>query len=228
MTMPGHSNEPGDGKTNGFAITSLVTAILGCTAFLGLIFGFVALSQIKRNGDRGRGMAIAGIVVSCVWFVGSVATFVLLPSAPGTSAVGATPSASAKPTHTEPHDLDVGDIRPGQCFNDSTNGNGSGSQEVEQLTIVGCSTPHDAQALATFTFQRGPWPGDRVLSKAAAAQCHKRAGRKVARDPAARMLSMSWYLPTRQSWGLTGGGDRGVLCVVTHAKEGRKLTRRVR
>jgi hypothetical protein len=30
-----------------------VTAILGCTAFLGLIFGFIALSQIKRTGDRG-------------------------------------------------------------------------------------------------------------------------------------------------------------------------------
>ncbi|HEY3687866.1 MAG TPA: DUF4190 domain-containing protein [Streptosporangiaceae bacterium] len=225
MAMPPNSPETGGGKTNGFAITALVTAILGCTAFLGLIFGFIALSQIKRTGGRGRGMAIAGIVVACAWFAGSIATFVLLPSAPNTIPTGALPSAT--PTHTKPHALEVGDIKPGQCFNDTTNGN-NGKATVEELTIVGCATPHDAQALATFTFQRGPWPGDRTLTRSAGAQCRKRTARRIAHDPARRILNLSWYLPTQQGWGLTGGGDRGVLCVVTHAKQGRKLTRRIR
>lgn len=193
MSMPEHSR--GSGKTNGFAITSLVTAILGCTAWLGLIFGIVALVQIKNRGDRGRGMAIAGIVVACLWFAGSAIAWIAIPTVP-TTPTGALPSAT--PAHTEPHDLDVSDIRPGQCFNDGANGNGDGDQEVEELTIVGCTSPHDAQALATFTFQRGPWPGDRALSKAASAQCRKRAGRKIAHDPARRILRLSWYLPTQQ------------------------------
>lgn len=223
MTFPPDSREAG-GKTNGFAITALVTGILGCTWFLGVIFGIIALNQIRRNGDRGRGMAIAGIVVGCLWVVGSLIGYFLVPSAPTTTPTGALPSAT--PTHTTPHSLEIGDIRPGQCFNDGTNGN-NGKSSVEELTVVGCSDPHDAQAMATFTFQRGPWPGDAKLSKAAGAQCRKRTGRRVAHDPAHRILSLSWYLPTRESWGLTGGGDRGVLCVVTHVKEGRKLTRRI-
>lgn len=221
MTMPEHSRETG--KTNGFAITSLVLGILGCTAWLALIFGFISLNQIKRTGDRGRGLAITGIVLALLWFVGTIATFVLLPG-------GGKPSAEAPltptPTKTEPHDLQVSDIKPGQCFNDGTNGNG-GESEVEELTIVGCKTPHDAQALAAFTFERGAWPGDRVLSKAASRQCHKRTDKKIRHDPARRILSQSWYLPTKESWGLTGR-DRGVLCVVTHAKEGKKLTRPIR
>jgi Domain of unknown function (DUF4190) len=38
-------------------------------ALLGVIFGFIALAQIKRTGQRGRGMAIAGIVIGAVLIV---------------------------------------------------------------------------------------------------------------------------------------------------------------
>lgn len=61
--------------TNGMAIASFVLGLLGVN-LLGLIFGFVALGQIRSNpGQGGRGMAIAGIVLSLVWialFVGVV------------------------------------------------------------------------------------------------------------------------------------------------------------
>jgi hypothetical protein len=54
-------------KFNGFAIASLVLAIVwlcGLGTILGLVFGFVALSQIKQTGERGRALAISGIVLS--------------------------------------------------------------------------------------------------------------------------------------------------------------------
>lgn len=60
-------------KVNGLAIAAL---ICGCGGFLffvpavlGIIFGFVARSQIKRsNGaQKGDGMAIAGIIVGFGW-----------------------------------------------------------------------------------------------------------------------------------------------------------------
>jgi hypothetical protein len=56
------------------AIASLVCSLFGwiCLfigALLGVIFGFIALSQIKRTGQRGRGMAIAGIVIGTVLIV---------------------------------------------------------------------------------------------------------------------------------------------------------------
>ena len=56
--------------TNGFAIAALACSffiIFG--AILGIIFGCVALSQIRRQGQRGRGMAIAGIVIGSCWIV---------------------------------------------------------------------------------------------------------------------------------------------------------------
>ncbi len=61
-------------RTNGFAIASLVCSITGVLFFsipsvLGVIFGFVARSQIRRsNGTQsGDGMALAGVIVGfCV------------------------------------------------------------------------------------------------------------------------------------------------------------------
>ena len=58
-------------KTCGMAIASLVLGILGAitcgiTAIVGLILGIVSLGQIKRSVGQlsGRGLAIAGIIVS--------------------------------------------------------------------------------------------------------------------------------------------------------------------
>ena len=62
--------------TNGFAIASLVTAFF-CSP-LGLIFGLVARSQIKRTGQSGDGLALAGIILSVVFFI--VGILVVLPN----------------------------------------------------------------------------------------------------------------------------------------------------
>lgn len=53
------------GPTNSMAIAALVLGLSACLSPLGLIFGLVALSQIKASGGRqqGRGMAIAGVVL---------------------------------------------------------------------------------------------------------------------------------------------------------------------
>jgi prepilin-type processing-associated H-X9-DG protein len=60
-------------KSSGMAIASLVLGILGfctagLTALLGLVFGLVALSQIRRSQGalKGRGFALAGTIVSGV------------------------------------------------------------------------------------------------------------------------------------------------------------------
>lgn len=47
--------------TNVFAVLALVFGIIG--GLLGIVFGHVALSQIRRTGEAGRGMAIAGLAL---------------------------------------------------------------------------------------------------------------------------------------------------------------------
>lgn len=51
--------------TNVFAVLALVFGILG--GLLALIFGYIALSQIRRTGENGRGMAIAGITLGYLY-----------------------------------------------------------------------------------------------------------------------------------------------------------------
>lgn len=46
--------------TNTMAILAIIFGIGG--GVLGIIFGHVALSQIKRTGEDGRGLAIAGLI----------------------------------------------------------------------------------------------------------------------------------------------------------------------
>ena len=55
-------------RTNVLAIVSLVVSIIGFT-IIGIILGFVALSQIKKTGESGRGLAIAGVIVGFVELV---------------------------------------------------------------------------------------------------------------------------------------------------------------
>ncbi|MBO9577958.1 MAG: DUF4190 domain-containing protein [Microbacteriaceae bacterium] len=60
--------------TNGMAVASFVLSLVGLVvAFVGpllaIIFGHVALSQIKAKGEGGRGLAIAGLVIGYIGFV---------------------------------------------------------------------------------------------------------------------------------------------------------------
>ena len=56
--------------TNALAIASLVCAFL--FAPLGIVLGYLSLSQIKRSGEDGRGLAIAGLVVGYVVTVATI------------------------------------------------------------------------------------------------------------------------------------------------------------
>ena len=59
-------------KTNGLAVASLVCSCAGLffvPAIPGIVLGFVARAQIKRSGggQRGDGLAVAGIIVGFGW-----------------------------------------------------------------------------------------------------------------------------------------------------------------
>ena len=115
---PGATGAPGTAKTAGLAIASLVAGILGlCTAGLGgiagLILGIVALRKIGHSGGalRGRGLAIAGLIVSActllVWMLvlvgGAVALFWRsgreLHAATGFAVAERTPAAPTTAAH---------------------------------------------------------------------------------------------------------------------------------
>ncbi|WP_255572765.1 DUF4190 domain-containing protein [Leucobacter tenebrionis] len=59
---------PPAAPTNVLAIVSMIASIVGFFTFAifavaGVIMGHISLNQIKRTGENGRGMAIAGLIV---------------------------------------------------------------------------------------------------------------------------------------------------------------------
>jgi uncharacterized membrane protein len=76
--------QPGTAGHNGLAIASLVCSCIGIfllaiPSVLGVIFGFVARSQIRRSGgtQSGAGMALAGIIVGFAVIVIVVVIFIV-------------------------------------------------------------------------------------------------------------------------------------------------------
>jgi hypothetical protein len=79
-------------RTNGLAIASLVCACAGFLFFvpgvLGVIFGFIARSQIRQSGSTqgGDGLALAGIIVGFAWI--ALLVIVIIASAANNNSSG--------------------------------------------------------------------------------------------------------------------------------------------
>src|ERR1700712_3790015 len=62
-------------STNGLAIASLICAFV--FAPLAILFGHISLSQIKRSGQDGHGLAIAGLALGYAFTVLGVVAIVV-------------------------------------------------------------------------------------------------------------------------------------------------------
>jgi len=68
--QPGYAPYQAPG-TNGLAVTAMILGILGfvtcgATSVLAVIFGHVALGQVKRTGEQGHGMALTGVILGWI------------------------------------------------------------------------------------------------------------------------------------------------------------------
>lgn len=59
-------------KYNKSAVAGLVLSIIsifgvGLAGIIGFILGIVALTQIKHTSEKGKGMAIAAIIIGFIW-----------------------------------------------------------------------------------------------------------------------------------------------------------------
>lgn len=51
---------------NGLAIAGFVISLVPYLWWLGAILSGVALGQIRRSGEQGRGLALAGLIIGCI------------------------------------------------------------------------------------------------------------------------------------------------------------------
>jgi len=211
---PSYSPPPSQG-TNGFAIAALIFGIIG-GALLGFIFGFIALSQTKRTGQNGRGMAIAGIVLSALWTIGVLLLITLAvassrPSGPVTPTTLPTASPTAEPT-TEPPvttapstAISATELQVGDCLNDLTN-----STDVSSLPSVDCAQPHEGEVFAVFDLPPGPYPGAAGVDDLVSKGCNARLAEYSPGAPSDDAVGLFSVYPLEQNW---ERGDREVVCI---------------
>ncbi|WP_432057167.1 DUF4190 domain-containing protein [Streptomyces sp. bgisy022] len=166
-----------------------------CLPLVGLVLGLIALWQIPRRGQGGRGMAIAGSVLSGV----GVAVWTLL------FATGAL-AALWDGFRDGLRDTTVHSLRVGECF---TAPDGMGVWPYASYPAA-CEEKHHGEVFARIGFPDGPYPGDAELGRRAVAECYAhRYGYVLDVWTVPDHVGIYHFSPSRESW---RHGDREIVC----------------
>lgn len=185
------------GGTNGFAIAALVFGIIPI-CFLGVIFGIVALVQTSKSGQKGKALAITGLVLNVLWVVGFTTVAVVngLNTA-DRDATGTIKSAGR---------LHVYDLKVGDCFDDEA----AESELKSNVPAVPCTEPHSAEVFAVVRASGASYPGDDTIDKQAQTVCTSRMN-AVDSDRVPSDAELHWFRPTESYWRLN---HRNIACLV--------------
>jgi hypothetical protein len=188
-----------------------VLGLLG-VAILGVIFGIVALKRIGTTRQRGKGLAIAGIVLSVAWVGVAVVLVVVAGSLFGTATptspgVAASLSPGASSQSVDPFTLTTGD-----CFDNPTPTAGQ-TQTVTAVVQTSCTAPHNAQIFATFSVSGSgqSYPGDAKMHSLASSGCTSRVQPSLNGSKLTASMSIRFLYPLQPAW---LSGHRTISCIV--------------
>jgi hypothetical protein len=173
-------------------VASLVLGILG-GVLLAIIFGVVALRQIKRRGDRGRGMAIAGIVLGGLWTL--LIVLVVILAATGYD----------EPSQTGAGNRDVTSLQVGECTADLPEG------RISDLQVIPCDQPHRNEVYANLDLPAGRYPGDDAMDTKAEQMCSDKLEAILGGTDLPGTAEIFYLAPRRSTWAV---GDRTITCML--------------
>jgi Septum formation/Domain of unknown function (DUF4190) len=170
---------------------------------LSVIFGFVGLQRIRRLGQRGQGLAIAGLILSLAW----AGVFVAV----GAVSNGTATRQSSTGPITHRGDLSVFALATGDCFD-----NPAGTRDIDSVTAIPCTQPHDSQVFAKFHLHgdNAAYPAPDALSKMADAGCNSRTG-SIDKPKTTAGMTIRVLFPAQDAW---AGGQRTVSCLIVSPK----------
>ncbi|MCX4527854.1 MULTISPECIES: DUF4190 domain-containing protein [unclassified Streptomyces] len=215
---PGHSWPPpapqqGWGPTgyhprpelNGFALGSLLVGLL-CFPPLGIVFAIVALVQIGKKRERGKALAIVGLVVSGVLTLGMGA--VVVAGQYGDAVFGRLGAARSS-GEAEGELTAIDDMRTGDCFNVP---DGDMYDDSSYVYAIGCAQVHDGEVTSSTVLHGTAYPGSEQLRKTATDTCWTSMD-EYAMDTWALPghAEMFHFSPSAASW---RQGDRRLVCVI--------------
>jgi large-conductance mechanosensitive channel len=116
--------------TNTMAIVALVCAFTFPP--LAIIFGHIALSQIRRNGEEGKGLAVAGLVIGYVvtgliilYIIFMVILFAVIKNSVDDSTYNSMWTTTTTSYPYETNEQAIKNARVGQCVHMEDNGSGT-------------------------------------------------------------------------------------------------------
>jgi hypothetical protein len=116
--------------TNTMAIVALVCAFTFPP--LAIIFGHMALSQIRRNGEEGKGLAVAGLVIGYVvtgliilYVIFMIVLFAVIKSSVDSSTYNSMWTTTTTSYPYETNEQAIKNARVGQCVHMEDNGSGT-------------------------------------------------------------------------------------------------------
>ncbi|MCF4120688.1 DUF4190 domain-containing protein [Antribacter sp. KLBMP9083] len=244
-TNPGYPPPPGvpgspyptqQPSTDGLAIAALVTGILSL-GIIPIILGALALSRIKKSGQSGRGMAIAGIVLGALGIFAWVALIIFFVAVASTdefqesfeqsyseSFDEATADASAEATEdTEDLATDLAtdpatdySVTIGECFAMPP----ADDIDLTALEVQDCAGPHDAEFYAVQELPSGEYPGEESIFTSGDDYCLTEFNTYVGIDYDDSEFDFGYFYPTAKSWAF---GDREINCYAATV-DGSQLT----
>jgi hypothetical protein len=196
FTEPGLMAPPRARSTNGLAVATLVVGIAGflvITIPVNLVLGIVALTRTARRGDKGRGLAVAGLVLSVLWGGGlAIGAYALLDSP--------SPKRDATGNITAPQAAGPDKLRVGDCVARTQ------ATEVTDVQAQPCGRPNSDKVFAIFNLPAGAWPGLAASNDAAQKGCSKRFAASHKNQDA----DLAYFAPTETRWKL---GYHRVVCL---------------
>lgn len=174
------------------AFTGLVLGILGLLGsflapILAIVFGVAGLSRTRRTGQRGRAIAITGILLGVMWIVLTALFAVLVIRNEGYGSIAALPG--------------------GSCFDNAQ----PGHVAARVRYLSSCSQPHNGEVVGTFALPGTAWPGQQAVSREAAAGCARLLTSVLGQQTLSSGVRGMNYSPSEQAWST---GTRAVSCVL--------------
>lgn len=140
---------------------------------------------------RRRAFALAALFV--------VGALVIVGGAIGT--VGALTHGFHKPVKVTYHQSAVFKLQTGDCVN---------APNAQVVSVLPCSTPHQAEVFATFSLPASAWPGTSAVRTEASTGCASRLAGYL-NPQLAVSLAQSYVFPDQVAW---TAGTRTVICEV--------------
>ena len=193
---------------NGFAIGALLCGLAGfipVAPVIAVVLGVIALRQLRRRSlagraQRGRGMAISGIVLGSVGILlwGLIVAAVLLGS-DDQEPLAPLPSAARATTGR----ITIDELRPGDCFS------GISTASLDWASLTSCDDEHEMQLITTVDLGDEPFPGDDEAGTLAERRCTAAAEPLLDESRLDRVDLFFIYPNSRLAW----DQDPTALCI---------------